>query len=181
MTYLHKHHVIPRSRGGNDEPWNIIELNEYEHAYEHALDFVLFDHAPRFDCRHIGWKQLPDELRTLVRNKLSQTTSKNNLGRTYSLETKIKISHATKGRTLDAEWRNKIGDSLRNKPKSAEHRQKIGQAHKNKKCSEQELQRLRTMNSGRKWFNDGQRSTLAYECPPGFMPGRLKRGPMHFA
>lgn len=26
---------------------------------------------------------------------------------------------------------------------------------------------------GRKWFNDGQKSVMAYTCPTGFKPGRL--------
>ena len=28
---------------------------------------------------------------------------------------------------------------------------------------------------GRHWFNDGTRNTFAYECPPGFRPGQLKK------
>ena len=178
MTYLHKHHIVPRSRGGSNEPWNIIELSDYDHAYEHALDFVLFDHAPRFDCRHICWKVLPEELKVLVKNKLSRITSEKNLNRIHSHETKIKLSRARKGRTLNDEWKRKLSRSLKGRPKSAEHKQKIGLAHRGKQCSERELQRLRTINLGRKWYNNGQRSTLTHECPPGYVPGRLKRGPM---
>jgi hypothetical protein len=181
MTYLHKHHIIPQSRGGGDEPWNLIELSEYDHAYEHALDFVLFDHAPRFDCRQRGWKMLPKDLQVAVRKKLSETTRKRNKGKVFSNATRKKISVAMKDRTLSEEWRKKLSDSLKGKPKSLEHRQKMGEAQRGKKCSEKELQRLRTINSGRKWFNNGQLSTMSYECPPGFVPGRLKRGPMHSA
>jgi len=66
----HVHHKIPRSRGGTDDDWNLIELDPYEHAYEHALDFVLFDSSPVFDCRHVAWASLPDDLKNAVKDKL---------------------------------------------------------------------------------------------------------------
>jgi hypothetical protein len=56
------HHSVARSRGGGDDEWNLHELSEYEHAYEHALNFVLFEHAPQFDFRMNGWKLLPQDL-----------------------------------------------------------------------------------------------------------------------
>lgn len=62
----HKHHKIARSRGGTDDEWNLVELNPYTHAYEHALDFVLFDHAPKFDFRHEAWPLLPEDLKLAV-------------------------------------------------------------------------------------------------------------------
>jgi hypothetical protein len=68
----HHHHIIPRSRGGTDDPSNLIELSEYDHAYNHALDFVLFDHAPHFDFRQPGWKMLPKDLQIAVRKKMSE-------------------------------------------------------------------------------------------------------------
>ena len=52
QTRTHTHHKIPVSRGGTGDEWNLVEVDPYTHAYEHALDFVLFDHAPKFDYRH---------------------------------------------------------------------------------------------------------------------------------
>ena len=74
----HVHHTIPRSRGGTDESWNLVELDPYTHAYEHALDFVLFDHAPRFDFRHEAWALLPEDLKEAVLSKVSQKMSAEN-------------------------------------------------------------------------------------------------------
>lgn len=66
----HVHHVIPKSRGGTDD---YVEIkSEYEHAYDHAIDFLLFDSAPVFDCRHTAWPLLPEDLREGVRNKLRE-------------------------------------------------------------------------------------------------------------
>jgi len=68
----HVHHKIPRSRGGTDDEWNLVEMDPYTHAYEHALDFVLFEHAPVFDCRHEAWPLLPLNLQLAVREKLRE-------------------------------------------------------------------------------------------------------------
>ena len=74
----HVHHKIPRSRGGTDDEWNLVEVDPYTHAYEHALDFVLFEHAPRFDFRHEAWGLLPTDLREAVLSKVSQKMSAEN-------------------------------------------------------------------------------------------------------
>ena len=34
---LSKHHIIPRSRGGNSESFNIVLVEKKEHQYYHAL------------------------------------------------------------------------------------------------------------------------------------------------
>jgi hypothetical protein len=67
----HKHHSIPRSRGGTDDEWNLIEVDPYTHAYEHALDFVLFKKSPWFDCRHEAWPLLPRDLKEAVLTEMS--------------------------------------------------------------------------------------------------------------
>jgi hypothetical protein len=91
----HVHHTIPRSRGGTDESWNLVELDPYTHAYEHALDFVLFEHAPHFDFRHQAWPLLPVDLQKAVLNRHSEWLSENNP--MYKQEAKDKISAQKKG------------------------------------------------------------------------------------
>lgn len=64
------HHIIPVSKGGTDD---YVEFkSEYEHAYDHAIDFLLFDISPVFDCRHKGWPYLPTDLQEAVRDKLRE-------------------------------------------------------------------------------------------------------------
>jgi len=69
---MHQHHIVARSRGGKEDRWNLVELDPYTHAYEHALDFVLFEHAPRFDFRHEAWALLPEELKQAVLRRSSE-------------------------------------------------------------------------------------------------------------
>ena len=71
----HVHHKIPRSRGGTDDEWNLVEMDPYTHAYEHALDFVLFDHAPKFDYRHEAWPLLPGDLQDAVKKRHAEWNS----------------------------------------------------------------------------------------------------------
>jgi hypothetical protein len=95
------HHKIPRSRGGSDEEWNLVEYDDYTHAYEHALDFVLFPEiAPWFDCRMPAWPTLPEDLQTAVRNEISKRWSK----------------------PRSQTHRANISKSLKGRPKSLEHR-----------------------------------------------------------
>lgn len=91
----HRHHKIPKSRGGTDDEWNLIEIDPYTHAYEHALDFVLFDHAPHFDFRQEGWPLLPSDLQEVVLIRHSEWMSENNP--MYKQEAKDKISIQKKG------------------------------------------------------------------------------------
>lgn len=122
---IHKHHIIPRSRGGDNSPDNILELDEYQHAYEHALDFVLFEHSPRFDCRHSGWKLLPKDLKLAVRKKLSERM----LNQKISEKTREKMSKAKRGIIFSKEHRQKLSESQRNrKPDSEETRRRKSKA-----------------------------------------------------
>ena len=64
---MHKHHPVARSRGGNDS--YTVTVDPYQHCYDHAIDFLLFDNSPRFDFRHEAWGLLPEDLREKVLEK----------------------------------------------------------------------------------------------------------------
>lgn len=59
-----------------------------------------------------------------------------------------------------------------------ETREKIGQSMsatlKGRKLSEEHKQKMRAALKGMHWFNNGKKCIMAFECPPGFTPGRLK-------
>ena len=74
----HRHHNIAQSRGGPDEDWNYSFVSDYDHAYGHALDFVLFPGAPMFDFRQEGWPLLPADLRKAVRKERSRRQTEAN-------------------------------------------------------------------------------------------------------
>lgn len=124
------HHKIARSRGGSDDEWNLEELSPFSHAYEHALDFVLFPEiSPQFDFRQPGWPLLPEDLQLLVRQETSRRRTGN----------QIAVGHGgpkgerngnygkspCKGRVRPQSERSAISEKLTGVPKSPEHRQKL--------------------------------------------------------
>jgi hypothetical protein len=159
----HKHHKVAKSRGGVDEWWNLEEKGAYDHAYDHAVDFVLFDNAPVFDCRHEAWPLLPSDLQHAVRLKLSQFAKelfadqvgeKNPMygrrgaanpryGRKHSPESRAKMSSALKNKPKSEEHIQKIVESLKARPpKSAETREKLSKSLKGRPKSEEHKQKL---------------------------------------
>ena len=84
-------------------------------------------------------------------------------GKHHSEESKKKNSEAHKGRQFSEEHKKKIGATMKGKPKSEETRKKLSEVHKGN-----------TATKGMRWFNNGEKCVRAKECPPGFVPGRIK-------
>jgi hypothetical protein len=137
------HHKIPQSRNGPDEEWNRVELTDYEHALGHALDFVLFEEAPNFDCRQPGWPLLPEDLQDAVRAEISRRMSGNKIAVGHG-HTRLgdkngmygKVS-PTRGRKRTPEERRRISEANKGKVTSLETREKISQARLGKKLKPQ--------------------------------------------
>ena len=138
----HSHHVVPKSRGGTDDLWNLTEVDPYTHAYEHALDFVLFDSSPRFDFRHEAWPLLPQELREVVLKETSRRMEE----RTVSSETRERMSVSAKERGVPWEGRTHL---------SEEHREKISQSLKGKEKTSEHIENFRRSVIGREAPNKG--------------------------
>lgn len=84
-------------------------------------------------------------------------------GKHHSEETKCKISEAKKGKKpydMTVETRRKISETKKGKRLSSETRRKISETRKGR-------------YKGKHWFNNGTTNTQAFECPEGFVPGRL--------
>ena len=117
-----------------------------------------------------------------------------NKGKKRSAETRRKIAEAKKG-----EKNPNYGKPAWNKgkPLSADHKNSLSEAHKDqipwskgKKFSEEHKKRLREShkgknignknalgnknNLGKRWYNNGKENKFCFECPEGFVPGRLR-------
>lgn len=80
------------------------------------------------------------------RKKLSEShTCK--VGKHHSEDTRKKMSAALKGRTFSDETRNKMSES-----------------HKCNKAL-----------TGRRWYNNGLKNVATFECPVGFVEGRIRK------
>lgn len=86
-------------------------------------------------------------------------------------DTKKKMSESLKGeknpmygKTLSKATKKKLSEALKGKTFSEEHKKKIGETKKGN-----------TYVRGRHWYNNGDKCIRAKECPPGFVPGRLRK------
>jgi hypothetical protein len=158
---MHSHHIVPRSRGGSDNEDNLLLLDPVEHAKIHALDFL--EGGPWFDFRHEGWPSLETDLQEQVKREASRRRSLENT-----------TNPPVRGCQRSESWKQKLSKlhkdrgtkppGTRGLKKSEEERRAIGE-------------RTRQVMTGRKAFNNGERMVYAFECPEGFVPGRLPRAP----
>ena len=61
------------------------------------------------------------------------------------------------------------------KHRSEETKNKLSESNKGKRLSEETKMKISEYNKGNRWFNNGEINIRAKECPPGFIPGRIKR------
>lgn len=87
-------------------------------------------------------------------------------GKSHSNETKKKIGEKSKGR-----------QTMLGKHHSKESKKKMSDAHKNMsdETKDKISKAAKIRNIGRHWFNNGKEDKYCYECPPGFIPGRIKK------
>ena len=88
-------------------------------------------------------------------------------GKKHSEETRKKMSEKRKGKPgpnkgkhFSEEWKKKIREANTGKVFSEEHKKKLSKAASEK-------------NKGRHWYNNGTEQVFRFECPEGFVFGRL--------
>ena len=103
-----------------------------------------------------------------------------NKGIPMSNEQKMKLSKANKGRKLSEEQKKKISESNKGKHRNKGHipwnKGKKGlQTPPNKgiPLTEEQKKHLSRVRKGLQWFNNGEISIMRFECPEGFIPGRI--------
>lgn len=99
---------------------------------------------------------------------------------TVSKETKRKMSETRKGRKLSEETKIKISEANKGKSRNKGHiswnKGKKGlQTPPNKgiPLTEEQKKNLSKVRKGLRWFNNGEMSIMRFECPEGFIPGRI--------
>ena len=110
-----------------------------------------------------------------TRNKLSEINKGKHIGadnpfygKHHTDEAKKKMSKARKGKYA-GETHPMYG-----KHHADEAKKKMSEAHKGKHLSEEHKNKIGEASKGRRWFNNGEKCVRAKECPPGFVPGRIK-------
>ena len=86
-----------------------------------------------------------------------------------------------KGKSLSEEHKKKLSEAHKGKQFSEEHKKKLREVKKGNKnalgCkrSEETKKKMGAAKKGTRWFNNGEINKRCFDCPPGFVPGRLKR------
>ena len=140
------------------QTWVCHHRLEIQDEHINSLDYLkknnLYYHRPA------------NELIFLTRG---EHTKLHNTGKHISEETRKKISKFHKGKSLTEEHRRKLSEAKKGntiwkgKLHTEETRKKMSNSHKGQ-------------NKGTHWYNDGKINVCAFECPEGFVKGRLKYG-----
>lgn len=138
-----KHHIIPRSMGGSDEPGNLIHLTPREHFLAHWLLWRIYKNkqmAFAFFCmqkmnapgqeRKIYSSKAYQEAKEARGKFISELNKRIKKGQNVSSETRDKIREKHKGRKFTEAHKQKIHKSLSGKKKSETHKKKISEALK---------------------------------------------------
>lgn len=174
MTIYHIHHIVPKYRGGSDDPSNLVKLTIEEHAQAH-LD-LYHQHGDERDL--LAYKMLLGQIThaeaRLARAKLPKTE-----------EHKRKISEAVKGKR-NGMYGKKLTDSHKEKiskansipkPHVSENMKKLHAEGKTHSFSREEQLRgvAASAKIPRRWYTDGKDNKLIYgdnPIPHGYRQGR---------
>lgn len=124
--YVEKHHVLPRSLGGTDDPDNIVKLTAREHLIAHML-------LPKFHEGQFRYKmikaamilatyegnQMNSRVYQSIRESFAQEQSREKKGK------KPAMSGWNKGKKMSEEYCNKLSAARKGHKLSPEHVQKI--------------------------------------------------------
>lgn len=109
-----------------------------------------------------------------------------NKGYKHTQETKNKISNSLQGHILSKETKDKMSKAHKGKPRvkhSEETKQKISEAHKGKTFkkskgyshTEETKLKMSISRVGKHYYNNGVICVLSYDCPEGFVKGKLTK------
>ena len=190
VKYRNLHHKFPRAFSKKDgvaidnDDDNLVSLSLADHFRVHyylwksakkgyrgmmAKAFVFMRKKMVVYASDETIEQIARDYEEAMRDA-AEATSKANKGKKRSEETRKKMSEAQKGKRVSSETRKKLSKAHKGKPSNMKGKH-ISEEQK-KKISE--VMKGNTNVRGRRWYNNGEINTMAKECPPGFVPGRIK-------
>jgi hypothetical protein len=142
LTYTEKHHIIPRSLGGNDTEENLVILTAREHFICHILltKFTKDQAYYKMVYASLGMRRTRDYQHRYINARLYETIKQESArmqserfkGKKLSDEHRAKISAGLTGRINSPETIKKRAESLRGKKLSDEQKQRLSEAQKNR-------------------------------------------------
>lgn len=170
--YTERHHIVPRSLGGSNDPENLVALTAREHFICHWLLTKMYTGESRGKMINALWMmraQNPDQRRygskitariyENLREEYSKYISKINKGRVQPLEEKAKQLAAQIGRKrkpFSKEWREKLSAAKKGEKNnrygaviSEETRKKMSEKAKGRKQSPETIAKKSNAIRGR--------------------------------
>lgn len=129
--YTERHHIIPKSLGGTNEPSNLVKLTAKEHFICHLLLIKMTEGSNRTKMRYASWM--------MVKNNKNQDRTYITGRKFEQLKTQMKLANKERpgpnlGLVMPVETKNKLSKTLTGRkkpPQSKEHKLKISQSKKN--------------------------------------------------
>lgn len=104
------------------------------------------------------------------------------LGRKLSEEAKEKLAIVNRGKVIPEETRKKISETRKGTHASEETRHKLSEIHIGSKHhlygkhrSDAVRKKISEARKGCHWYNNGELEVFQFECPDGFVSGRIKQ------
>lgn len=167
--YTERHHIIPKSLGGSNDPTNLVKLTAKEHRLAHILlPRMTINPAHTKSMWYAVWMMLRTKNKNQQRNvskgsafnlakiEVAKNSSQLHKGKTVSKETREKLSKscagrtsAFKGKTHSAEAKQKLSAARKGKITSPETVAKILDSRKHYRHSEETKQKIGQSQKGK--------------------------------
>jgi hypothetical protein len=166
-TYVEKHHVIPRSLGGSNEPENIVKLTAKEHLICHRLLIRMTTGIQKSKMAFAAWRmvfssskhkrfKVTARVYESIKIEMSKAAKERSKSYRHSTESKQKIAESKLGKPRAVTWGEKISEANTGKkktPLTAETKEKISQSLTGRKMgpiSESHRQKVSDSKKGKK-------------------------------
>lgn len=194
LGYIEKHHIIPKSLGGNDSKENLVKLTAKEHFICHLLLTKMTENDNRRKMVYAAWRMTIQAKPGQDRHKVSASTYEvikkqrseylktlvgplnpnfgNKTGRTsadFTPEWRAKISASRLGKSS---WNNGVQRTAEEKAKiSATRKERASDPNWNIRppCSPEKAQKIKEANLGKKWVHNKETKERKYVSPADFV------------
>ena len=184
--YTEKHHIIPKSLGGSNRPDNLSVLTAREHFICHML-LIKMTTGPAKRKMQLAVSKMLSTSKNQSRYKVTARTYE--YIRKQCSEANSGKNNPNYGKKHSAETRKKMGDKVRahnakygTHKHTEEAKKKISESKMGYKHSKEAKDRMsktrkgrpgQDNNSGKRYYNDGERNYMAHTCPKGCKLGKM--------
>lgn len=179
--YVEKHHIIPKSEGGDESDDNLVNLTAREHYVAHLLLAKIYNDQKMWCAIHRlvygnnkNYTRITSRLYSKIKAQFVKKMSETMRGRKMpprSEEYRRKQSEAQKGKIMSEESRRKMSEAKQKM--SADTRRKISEAKSGRKLSEDHKINLSKAMNGRVFSEEHRRKlSEAKKGKPSIFKGK---------